>query len=299
MDSDTDTTKNIAWLSVNASYSHSSFALACVHAATPSSSLWQWAEVRATLKDSRWGIVKRLLECEPGVVAATVYLFNRDLIMSVIERFAALKPDCVIVLGGPEFLGDNKGFLETYTSVNAVFRGEADLAFGKFLKASENCRDWHAVEGLCWLDEEGRYHDNGTAIIADNLDILPSPITSEFYDTSKPFATLETSRGCPSQCAFCTSCRLGKPRYFSLLRVREDMQRLYAAGVKEVRILDRTFNLPSKRCLEVLDILAEYAGSMRFHLEVNPAALTDEVAEKIFVKPAENDHIHRRLGKHS
>ena len=258
----------ITWLSINASYSHGSFALPCIHAAAGDLPGFEWSEVAATINDNAWGIVKRLVESEPDLVAATAYLFNRDVLLGALRRFAELRPDCMIVLGGPEFLGDNRAFLEARPYVTAVFRGEADLGFRQWLEGlnaperidglrngsgqipdlrgqsgqiavpAGHCRSggsaavpqrqdgpdlrWEVryVDGLCRLDADGTYHDNGLAVVPEPLDRLPSPLTSAFYRTGKPFASLETCRGCPSACAFCTSCRLGPPRYLPLERVR-------------------------------------------------------------------------------
>lgn len=280
----------LAWLSVNASYSHSCLALPCLHAASGLRTDAQWREVAATLQDSPWRVVQQLLATAPDWVAGTVYLFNRSMLLSILQRFAVLRPDCPILLGGPEFLGDNREFLTAHPFVAAVVRGEGEHAFAEFAALRGYPEQWGRVKGLCWLDHEGVYRDNAMAIVPDPLDSLPSALHSGFFRIDKPFAALETSRGCPGRCTFCTSCRFGAPRYFSTERVSRDLAELAAAGVTELRVLDRTFNVPSARCVRLLRLLADEPFE-RIHLEINPGLLTAEVLVALRAFPAGRLHV--------
>ena len=54
------------------------------------------------------------------------------------------------------------------------------------------------------------------------------------------------------------------------------MQIIQQHKIKNVRILDRTFNYNNKRALELLKLFREFSG-IRFHLEIHPALLTNEL----------------------
>ncbi len=285
---------HLVWLSVNASYSHSSLALPCLHAASVLGAEAQWREVTATLQDNPWRVVQQLLAPVPDWVAGTVYLFNRSLLLSILQRFAVLRSDCPILLGGPEFLGDNRDFLTAHPFVTAVVRGEGERAFADFAAVRDSPEQWERVQGLCWLDDEGVYRDNAMAIVPDPLNSLPSALESEFFRMDKPFVGLETSRGCPGRCTFCTSCRFGAPRYFPPERVRRDLAALAAAGVTDLRVLDRTFNVPSERCVRLLRMLADHPFE-RIHLEFNPGLLTAEVLAELRTFPAGCLHLEAGL----
>lgn len=286
---------SITWLSINASYSHSSFALPSIHANTKLLDHCEWSQVTATINDDKWGILTRLFDSAPDIIAGTLYLFNRNLLIECVKCFKRLRPHIKVILGGPEFLGNNEFFLNEHPEVSAVFRGEAELTFDSFLKASNNLTQWIGIDGLCWLDAKGTYHDNGLAEISAPLDRLISPLNSKFYDTNKPFASLETSRGCPSRCTFCTSSCFGEPRYFSANRFALDLERLQQAGAREIRILDRTFNLPATRCVQLLQIMKKYASHRRFHIEINPATLTESVLTELRKFPRGKLHVEAGL----
>lgn len=285
-----DTPMRLAWLSVNASYSHSCLALPQLHSASEAEVDAQWSEVTSTLQDNPWRVVQQLLATAPDLVAGTVYLFNRPMLLSILQRFAALRPDCPILLGGPEFLGDNRAFLSAHPFVSAVVRGEGERTFAEFAAMRTSPEHWGRLQGLCWLDEQGMYRDNAMALVSEPLDSLPSVLNSAFFRIDKPFAALETSRGCPGRCTFCTSCRFGAPRYFSTDRVLRDLSKLAEAGVKELRVLDRTFNVPSTRCVRLLQMLSDTPFN-RIHLEINPALLTSEVLAELRSFPAGRLHL--------
>jgi radical SAM superfamily enzyme YgiQ (UPF0313 family) len=109
-----------------------------------------------------------------------------------------------IVCGGPEFLGDNRRFLQINTFVTAVIRGEGEVALPALLESINSPSSWTMIDGLCWQSEDGEYHDNGVARVTEFAD-LKFPEESPFFNWDKPFVQLETTRGCFNTCSFCVS----------------------------------------------------------------------------------------------
>ena len=199
--------------------------------------------------------------------------------------------------GGPEFLGDNRAFLERHPEVDAVIRGEGEQAFVQWLRLMDQPEQQAGIPGFCGLID-GRYVDNGMAEGVEHLDDIPSPYPKHLEGFRKPFVLLETSRGCSNRCAFCTSGAGGGVRWFSLERssplerssslerVRRDVQLIRAQGVPEVRLVDRTFNARPARCLALLRFFRDECKPLRFHLEIDPARLTpDFIAELAAAEP--------------
>lgn len=108
---------------------------------------------------------------------------------------------------------------------------------------------WNTIPGLCYLDSNGQYRDNGIARVLKFSDLIP-PEKSRFFNWSKPFVQLETTRGCFNTCAFCVSGGEKPVRTLSIEAIRERLQIIHQHGIKNVRVLDRTFQLqypPGKR----------------------------------------------------
>ncbi len=293
----------LVWLSVNSSHSHASLALPLLHAAHSSSTKaegkkrdWLWQAVDATVKHRPDLIAGRVASFAPRLVAATAYLFNREPLLKMLRRVKAMQPTCSIVLGGPEFLGDNRNFLVGEPAVAAVFRGAGDLAFSRFLSVLDDPLDWPSVPGLCWLGRQGEYHDNGRAeLTGGELRALPLPTGSRFYDFSRPFATIETARGCFGKCAYCASAASRSVQTLSPPQVRAMLGDLQARKVCEVRVLDRTFNSHPPRCRALLEIFAEEFPEMRFHLEIHPGFLDRETRQCLAAFPPHRLHLEAGL----
>lgn len=284
----------ILWLDINSSYSHSSVALPAIHAQAGDAEGWEWVVVRGTINDSPGSLAAAVAEHEPDVIAATFWLFTHRMQIEVLSRAVRLLEGTVVVCGGPEFLGHNEDFLRSYPFVSAVIRGEGEIALPDFLRLIDNTDRWESVKGLCWLsDKDGCYHDNGMAR-ADDFASLNYPEESGFFNWDKPFVQLETTRGCFNTCAFCVSGGEKPVRYQSLEQVRARLDNILSHGIRDIRVLDRTFNYDIVRACEMLDLFAQYAGQMRFHLEIHPSLMTDALKEKLSMMP--NDLLHLEAG---
>ncbi len=258
---------NLTWLDISASFSHSSLALPSIEACRTGDP-YTWSVVRGNINSDIYAITRELYEAKPTLVAATLWLFNHEVTLKICERIKALLPETTIILGGPEFNGCNEHFLRRNPFVNFVFRGEGEVEFHRFLQGTEHSQ----VVGLCYLDPEGEYQDNGTARV-QNFAELPSPEESQFFNFDSPFVQIETSRGCFNSCAFCVSGGDKPIRYKPIEQIRSRIERIKSRGVKDVRMLDRTFNYSPSRAQAMLNLFREYP-TMNFHLEIHPALLS-------------------------
>ena len=266
----------LLWLDLNSSYAHSSLALPALHAQIADDTTIEWCTVSATINENTGMVVNQIYHHQPDIIAATNWLFNHEQLLHIVSRAKALLPHCCIVLGGPEFLGNNEAFLRKNKFVNGVFRGEGEEVFPIWLKVwNHPVNEWNQIFGLCYLDESDQYQDNGIARVM-NFSQLVSPEKSRFFNWSKPFVQLETTRGCFNTCAFCVSGGEKPVRTISLEAIRERLNVIHQHGIKNVRVLDRTFNYNNKRAKELLHLFREYAPDICFHLEIHPALLSEE-----------------------
>ena len=118
----------ILWIDLNSSYAHSSLALPALHAQIMTDPSIEYHQ--------------------PDILAATTWLFNHEQLIHVASRVKALLPKTCLVLGGPEFLGDNEEFLRKNPFVDCVFRGEGEEVFPQWLTCWNHPEQWHTVPGL-------------------------------------------------------------------------------------------------------------------------------------------------------
>lgn len=281
----------ILWIDLNCSYAHASLALPALHAQMLHDTSTEWEVVSCTINENIGMIVEKSYAHRPDIIAATAWLFNIEVLMHITSRLKSLLPQSILILGGPEFLGDNEDFLRKHPFVNCVFRGEGEEAFPQWVACYNQPQEWHNIPGLCYLEQtssstyQNAYHDNGLARVTDFAHLTP-PEESRFFNWNKPFVQLETTRGCFNTCAFCVSGGEKPVRTIPVEEIRQRLQHIRKKGIKNVRVLDRTFNYQPARASQLLSLFCEFAEDIRFHLEIHPALLSPVLREELKEMPA-------------
>lgn len=279
----------ILWLDLNSSYAHSSLALPALQAQLIGRTDIEWDRISATINESPGMTSAEVFRRKPDIIAATCWLFNHEILLHTLGCIKALLPDCCITLGGPEFLGDNERFLRNYPFVNCVFRGEGEETFARWLEVWDKPEAWHTITGLCYIDPTSTYHDNGRAQVI-RFDRLISPEESPFFNWSKPFVQLETTRGCFNTCAFCVSGGEKPVRTLPIETIRKRISLIQEHHIRNIRVLDRTFNYNARHARALLNLFREFPD-IHFHLEVHPALLTEELKHEIASMPSGQLHL--------
>ncbi|MDZ4058503.1 MAG: B12-binding domain-containing radical SAM protein, partial [Bacteroidales bacterium] len=103
----------ILWLDINSSYSHSSLAIPALHAQLlpHDESKHKWQILSGTINRDQSFYLSQISEFRPDYILSTSWLFNHIFLLTILNRAKALLPDLRIVLGGPEYLGENREYL--------------------------------------------------------------------------------------------------------------------------------------------------------------------------------------------
>ena len=138
------------------------------------------------------------------------------------------------------------------------------LAAGASLEGAPGCA-WRAADGTLKRSAEER-------VICD-LDKQPLPYwEGSLYKASFSdglFAAVETSRGCPFRCTFCSiPGYFGAPRYKSAKRIMEELRALKALGVTEFSINDDSFATRPEIVREVLEAMLREKMNLRFGVQI-------------------------------
>lgn len=281
----------ILWLDINSSYSHSSLAIPSLQAQLPHKleQSVDWKLISITISSLESSAIRDIIDYNPDVILSTIWLFNKEYTLNLLSKVSQLiKP--IIILGGPEFLGSNIEFLNSNRYVASVFRGDGEEVYAEFIQKLINKEDWRVISGFCHLTEKGVYIDNGKSL-TNNFKSLNNPEDSSFFNWNKPFVQLETSRGCFNNCTFCISGIDKGVQNVDINTLEERINNIYIKGIKEIRILDRTFNANQKRAIELLELFSKFSGKIRFHLEIHPAFLGVELKRVIEALPGSLLHI--------
>ncbi len=229
-----------------------------------------------SINDNINKIISEIYLSNSKVIGFSCYIWNIEIILKICESLKEIQRGLIIVLGGPEVSYDNKAQLANYMSyIDYVVCGEGEKTFYELIKYIE-CK--HTNINLI----PGLIHKNNDKIIVNekrksiaNLDIIPFPYTN-ISDYKNKIIYYETSRGCPFQCQYCLSSIEKGVRYFSLDRVFNDLDFFIEKKVKQVKLVDRTFNCDKKRCLKIMEYIINKGGVTNFHFEISAKLIDKE-----------------------
>lgn len=155
----------------------------------------------------------------PDVVGFSSYVWNGSLSLAFAREIKADHPDLPIVFGGPNFPmvpDEQDAALRSMPWVDYWVTKEAERGFAQLLQAlidadfdKRALRD--DVANLCWLDDRGRLRVSARTERMLNLEAIPSPYLSgrlEAFFDGRLLPVIQTARGCPFACAFCTEGQL-------------------------------------------------------------------------------------------
>jgi radical SAM superfamily enzyme YgiQ (UPF0313 family) len=115
---------------------------------------------------------------------------------------------------------------------------------------------------------------------------LPAPRLYEWVENLSPYLRgdagypLQTKRGCPLKCSYCTYGRIEGTRYRFLdpQAVADEVEGAVERGVSDFEFVDSTFNLPPRHALSILAALSERKLSANYvGTGLNPSKLPDEL----------------------
>jgi radical SAM superfamily enzyme YgiQ (UPF0313 family) len=169
-----------------------------------------------------------------------------------------------VVLGGPHatFMTD-----EALGHADYVFRGEAETSIVRLVEAVISGEGLDEVRGLSFRSRGEVFH-NGPAETVSDLDSLPDPdfgllVGGLSKIWSLTVVPIQTSRGCPHECFFCSvTAMFGRNmRYQSAERVLDGLERMDLRG-KHVFFYDDHFAVSKRRLREMMEGIIE--RGMRF-----------------------------------
>lgn len=230
-----------------------------------------------------WWIAYQLLELDPApdVFGFSVVCWNARTVFEAIRVLKSARPDAHIVVGGPEVGPLAEETLAGQPGIDAVVRGEGEVAFPDLLHALSRGGDLGAVPGI--TARIGGVISSGPELapIAE-LDDVPSPYPPGVLVPVDGSAYLETYRGCPHACGYCFEGKGStRIRSFSWERISADIERVASApGMRSFSFIDPVFNLTPDRLRRLSDLLAPWAErGVRLHtIEVDVERIDDEAA---------------------
>ncbi|MCP4678442.1 MAG: DUF4080 domain-containing protein [Deltaproteobacteria bacterium] len=252
---------DIILATANARFSHTSIALRYLKANL--GPLAERAEIMELTIDERAAdIAEKILGANPKILGLSVYIWNVQLLNDVVAIIKNVRPEVVLVLGGPEvsFEIDEQ---EITRGADYVIAGEGEMAFARL--ASD------LLGG----------HRPADKIVSETLsDLATLALPYDLYDDrdiDNRVVYVEASRGCPFGCEFCLASLDKKVRKFPEEPFLQALEDLWNRGARRFKFVDRALHLAVTQNL--LDFfLARVDEGVFVHFELVP----DRLPEKLF-----------------
>lgn len=189
----------------------------------------------------------RIREYSPDIVGiSNLFSVQAEAAFEVANIVKKVSKEIITVIGGSQPTSQPKETLSCQ-NIDYVVMGEGELTFKEFLAYINNEKDPCNIPGLAYRISDGEIKINPRAEFITDLDLLPFParhlfdMQLYFNHTSSHgirkharYASIVTSRGCPSKCTFCNVHDLSGRKY----RYRSPENAL-----KELKFLKETYNI--------------------------------------------------------
>jgi radical SAM superfamily enzyme YgiQ (UPF0313 family) len=228
--------------------------------------------------------LKKILAVNPDIVAFSCYVWNIKHLLNLAYKIKKIRPCVKIVLGGPQVTPVARRVLEENPVIDIIVRGEGEQTFLELVKLLKRCDGSLAplrnVQGITYRDDGAIMENPCRALIAD-VDSIPSAYFQSADMMQKADICLETMRGCPFRCSFCYYTKGNRNvRYFSVERIKEELEFILKQDVKRIYLMDPTFNIKPQRSKEILRFVAnKNTRHIPCHTELKAEFIDDEIAE--------------------
>lgn len=257
----------VLFAAVNAKYVHTSLAVRYLkNYVTRCGIDADFAEF--TINETKDAVLRKLYMSSADVYGFSCYIWNIGFVLSVVRDLKLLKPECRIILGGPEVSFDAEKLLADNSFVDVIICGEGEKAVAELIKSGDFSRRAVFAKSYVCLDE---------------LDFPYSDEDLKKCIKGEKLIYYETTRGCPFSCSYCLSSVTSGVRYRGIELVKEEIKKITEAGAMTIKFVDRTFNADKNRAAKIWKFCAGLEGNTKYHFEIG-ADLLDEKCLNILKK---------------
>ncbi len=274
---------------LNAKYIHKNLALRWLYVSSPMKESTTLKEY--TINDDLSLIAKDILKDHYDVICFSCYIWNIEQTKEIISMIKK-SSNCKILLGGPEVSYESEYLLDE--GVDAICLGEGEKANWEYISSINNPHEIQGIMTKEFMNKEYAYAD-----LSEN-ETYENPYFLEFdqKDIKNRYLYLETSRGCPYNCAYCLSSTDKKIQMFSDDYVISTLEKISHLEVQQVKLLDRTFNCMPQRALKIARFMNEKCKNQIFQFEIVAETLNKELLD-FFLYEADKKRFRFEVGVQS
>lgn len=210
-------------------------------------------------------LAAELERVKPDIVGITSTSFTVQQVART-ARLAKERAGAFVVVGGPHASLQPRSLLDTCEHVDAVVLNEGEVTMSEMMEHLDGGAGLEGVPGVGFRKSDGIVLNESRMPIADldglpfpAWDLIPPGAWNNYWDprcNAHPVVTLQTNRGCPYNCSFCSEFTIyGKGvRFRSAPRIVDEMEYCVERfGAKGISVVDSIFTLRSSLVEAVCD----------------------------------------------
>lgn len=200
--------------------------------------------------------LREIVALNASVVCLSAYVWNMRLVSRLAKDLRSHQGIKRLILGGHQVSHHIRDYVDRFDNKTLVINGQGEVPFRAVLQRLAVNERLEGLRGVSFF-VDGELYDGGEADRVAVLDDIPSPFLSgQFDDLRHPITVLETNRGCPYKCTFCTwggdTVKVAK---FSLDRVKEELLWIARKSVLFIYIADANWGM-LPRDVEISEYIA-------------------------------------------
>ena len=157
---------------------------------------------------------KEFEQRQPDVIASSNYLWNLNLGYRFVQLAKKENPNIVTVFGGPNYpdvAEEQMAWLAQYPDIDIHIYKDGEVPFSRLIQHLLQGLDIRTIQKMkllsCHSLVDGEPWLGGVEPRLEDLTVIPSPYTTGLLDKffeQRLVPTIQTNRGCPFTCTFCT-----------------------------------------------------------------------------------------------
>ena len=237
-------------------------------------------------KDPEGSLVRELQQRPPDIIGISMRnLDNNDMLKPVeyisglVRATATAKAvaEAPVVLGGSAMAVMPEALLRA-TGADLGVLGDGETVFPLLLDAFSNgCRPQDVPRVACIRDGKYTVSGNGPLPLDPDSQLIAPDyrrwLNVRAYQTRMSAIPLQSKRGCPFPCVYCTY-GAGEGQHYRLYppaAIVQAVERLTRSGFKDIEFVDNVFNSPLEHAMEICEGIAGSAARPRLQtVELNP-----------------------------
>ncbi|WP_373482789.1 DUF4080 domain-containing protein [Acetobacterium sp.] len=273
--------KDLVLVAINAKYIHTNLAVRSLKAQLPD---FDVEILEMSINDPLHRIIKLLLDQDARRIGFSCYIWNMEIVLKLAEVIKKAKPQVQIIFGGPEVSFDGLALLEAHPFCDLIIQGEGEGKL-KALLENDDQDGISKIPGLCYRNHAGELSENPETAVVPLKQLIFPYLNVDIDSLNHKIIYYETMRGCPFSCSYCLSSATLGLNILSLDRVFSELDFFIRAGVKQVKLVDRTFNCDLGRAKEIFRYLIKCGGNTNFHFEMTGDLIDDEMIDLLKTAP--------------